>query len=366
MHKLQILAALLLATALVACGASTGGSPTASDAATAGTAAETAAEATATSTTDATSVAGASGEQELQKVTLGLGFIPNVQFAPFYVAMSKGYYAAEGLEVEISYGGSVNDLLLQVAAGKLPFLMAAGDEILLARSQQIPVKMVFLMYQRVPVAVFSKEAAGISKPEDLRGKTIGLPGRYGATYIGLRGLLHAAGLSEQDVTFSEIGFTQFEAVSTDKVPAAVGYANNEPLRLRETGTEVNVIQVADYIQLVNNGIVVSEAFEKEQPELVRKFVRATRRGLEEVIARPDEAFDLSLKHIPELAADQHPFQRKVLTETIRYWRTPETDREGLGWLNPPAWQATYDFLRTAGILTQETDPSQAYSTEFYK
>ena len=300
----------------------------------------------------------------LQKVTLGLGYIPNVQFAPFYVAASKGFYAAEGLEVDFSYGGNVNDLLLQAAGGQLPFVVAAGDEVLLARTQQVPVKMVFLLYQKMPVAVFSKESAGITRPTDLRGKTIGIPGRYGATYIGLRGLLHAHGMEESDVTLSEIGFTQFEAVSTDTVPAAVGFANNEPLRLEESGTPVNIINIADYIQLVNNGIVVSETFAAQNPETVHKFVRATRRGLEATLADPDEAFELSLAYIPELASDQQPFQRKVLQATLDYWRTPDTDEHGLGWLNPPAWRATYTFLRDSAILAQETDPDQAYSVEF--
>ena len=183
MLTMRIAALAALAGLLVACGAATppaatGGStaaaPGTTEAATAGTGAE---------------AAGARA-----RVTLGLGFIPNVQFAPFYVAASKGYYAAEGLDVEFSYGNNVNDLLVQTAAGKVPFAMASGDEVLLARAQGVPVKMVFLLYQKVPVAVFSKQAAGIARPEDLRGKTIGLPGRYGATYIGLRRLLYANGM----------------------------------------------------------------------------------------------------------------------------------------------------------------------------
>jgi len=352
---MRIAALAAVAGLLVACGAATppaatGGSTAAAtgtiEAATAGTAAE------------------AAGSTE--RVTLGLGFIPNVQFAPFYVAASKGYYTAEGLDVEFSYGNNVNDLLVQTAAGKVPFAMASGDEVLLARAQGVPVKMVFLLYQKVPVAVFSKQATGIARPEDLRGKTIGLPGRYGATYIGLRGLLYAKGMQEQDVTLNEIGFAQFEAVSQDKVPAAVGFANNEPLRLAETGVPVNVIKVADYIQLVNNGIVISEEFGKQHPETVHKFVRATRKGLEATLADPDEAFKLSLSFIPELTAEQRPFQRKVLVETLNYWRTPETDKEGLGRLNPPAWGATYTFLRDSAILARDTDPEQAYSMEFLK
>ena len=320
-------------------------------------------ESTATTAPASETSATAAGTE---KLTLGLGYIPNVQFAPFYVAQDQGFYAEEGLDVEFNYGGNVNDLLLQTASGKLPFVLAAGDEILLARSQQVPVKMVFLLYQKLPVAVFSKASAGIAKPEDLRGKTIGLPGRYGATYIGLRGLLHAAGMQESDVNISEIGFTQFEAVSQDTVPAAVGYSNNEPLRVAEGGTPVNVIEVADYIQIVNNGIVTSETFAAQNPETVRRFVRATLRGLEATLANPDEAFASSLKQIPELAVDQQPFQRKVLSAALGYWQTAETDKEGLGWLNPPAWRTTYDFLRASGILAQETDPEAAYTSEFLK
>ncbi len=323
-----------------------------------------AAAAPETGNSAATAQSGAAAPAE--KLTVGLGYIPNVQFAPFYVAQSKGYYAAEGLNVDFSYGGNVNDLLLQSAAGKLPFVVAGGDEILLARSQQVPVQMVFLMWQKMPVAVFSKQAAGVTKPEDLKGKTIGIPGRYGATYIGLRGLLHAEGLGENDVNLTEIGFTQFEAVSEDKVPVAVGYASNEPLRMQAAGIPVNVIKVADYIQLVNNGVVVSEAYAKEHPDTVAAFVRATRKGLEETLANPDEAFKVAVAQIPELKPDQQPFQRKVLDDSLTYWRTPDTDKNGLGWLNPPAWKETYTFLRQGGILTQDTDPDKAYNEAFLK
>ena len=296
------------------------------------------------------------------RVRVGLGFIPNVQFAPFYVAARKGYYAEEGLEVELTYGGNVNDLLVEAASGQLPFLMASGDEVLLARSQQIPVKMVFLMFQKAPVAVFSKAETGVTTPQDLQGQTIGVPGRFGATYIGLRGLLFAVGLEEQDVNLREIGFTQFEAVSAGEPPIAVGYANNEPLRLAENGVAVNVINVSDYIQIVSNGIVVSETYAKDNPETVRKFLRATRRGLEDTLNNPDEAFDLAVQDIPELTADQQPFQRAVLAATLDYWRAPEP--QTVGWLNPPAWQETYAFLSTSAILSAGTEPSQAYTEEF--
>lgn len=353
MNLKPILLVTLFAAILTGCGApaTTGAS----------TQATTGAAPQGTTVLSSTQTAG-KGEQ----ITVGLGYIPNIQFAPYYVAVRKGYYAAEGLDVAFSYGGNVNDLLLQTASGKLPFVVAAGDEVLVARTQQVPVKMVFLFYQKAPVAVFSKQSAGVTKPEDLKGKTIGIPGKYGATYIGLRGLLYAKGMQESDVNLQEIGFTQFEAVSAGKVPVAVGYASNEPLRLRESGVPVNVIPVGDYIRLVNNGIIVSETYAAQHPEIVRKLVRATRKGIEDTLKNPDEAFKLSLTFIPELKADQQPFQRKVLDDSLNYWRSPDTDKQGLGWLNPPAWNETYQFLRKSGILRQDTDPTKAYSTDFLK
>jgi NitT/TauT family transport system substrate-binding protein len=347
----RIVLIVLLSIALAACGSAA--TPAASDTAPATAAA-----------VPATAAAAEPATSGMEKVTLGLGYIPTVQFAPFYVAQSKGYYAAEGLEVDFSYGGNVNDLLLQTAAGKLPFVVAAGDEVLLARTQQVPVQMVFLLYQKAPVAIFSKAEAGITEPQDLKGKTIGIPGRFGATYIGLRGVLYASGMQESDVNLSEIGFTQFEAVREDTVPVAVGYASNEPLRLEEEGVPVDVIKVADHIELVSNGIVVSEAYAAEHGETVRKFIRATSKGLGDTLANSEEAFEISLTFIPEMQAADQPFQRKVLDDTLDYWRGEGTEQHGLGWLNPPAWQATYAFLRDAGILKAETDPTKAYSEAF--
>jgi NitT/TauT family transport system substrate-binding protein len=362
---------VLVAGLLAGCGAPTATSPAASTAGATSTTAETTsttAETTsaATETTNAAPTASETSAATKERVAIGLGYIPNVQFAPFYTAVRQGFYAAEGLDVEFSYGGNVNDLLVQTASGKLPFVAAAGDEILLARTQQIPVQMVFLLYQKPPVAVFSKKTAGIAQPQDLKGKTIGIPGRFGATYIGLLGLLQSQGLKESDVTLSEIGFAQFEAVNSDKTAAAVGFANNEPLRMQEAGVPVNVIKVADYIQLVNNGIVVGEQYAAQHPDTVRRFIRATRKGLEATIANPDQAFKDALTFIPELKADQQPFQRKVLEASLGYWHTPETDKQGLGWLNPQAWTTTYDFLRRNNILKSDTDPSKAYTMDFLK
>lgn len=295
-------------------------------------------------------------------VSISMGYIPDVQFAPFYIAQARGYYAAEGLDVTFNHS-DIRDALVQVAQGKLTFSNASGDEVLLARAQQIPIKMVFQTYQQFPIAIFSKESAGIARPEDLKGKTIGVPGRFGATYIGLQGLLYASKLSEQDVTIREIGFTQASAVRQDNVNAASGYFNNEPFVLENSGIPVNVIRVSDYISLVSNGFVASERFISEQPETVRRFARATARGLQDTLNDPDDAFKQTLTFIPELTAERQPQELRKLKETLALWRSPATESNGLGYSDPQAWNVTHDFLRDSGILQSDLDIQQAFTNE---
>lgn len=298
-------------------------------------------------------------------VSISLGYIPDVQFAPFYVAQKKGYYAEEGLNVEIEHT-FFQEAVVQVAQGQLTFAMAAGDEILAARAQGVPIRMVFQVYQQYPIAIFSKASEGVASPADLRGATVGVPARAGATYVGLQGVMYAEQIPQDDVTIAEIGFTQAEAVQTDRVPVAVGYVNNEPVQLRENGIDVNVIAVSDYINLVSNGIVASEDRIATDPDTIRRFVRATARGLQDTLDDPDAAFEIALGAIPELPAERRDREREKLQQSLALWRSDASDQNGLGYSDPDAWQTTYTFLRDSGILQQDVDVAEAFTNDFYK
>lgn len=299
-------------------------------------------------------------------VTVAMPYVPNVQFAPFYVAKAKGYYAQAGLDVRFDYQYETESVQ-RVAQRSAQFGMAGGDSVLLARAQGLPIVTVATNSQRTPTVFVSKAEQNITKPTDLRGKRVGIPARAGASYIGLQALLTATGIDERELDVREIGFAQVQALSEGQIDAASAYANNEPVLLAKQGIKVNVLRVADYFALASDGIIAHEALLAEQPAVVRGFVQATLRGMADVIADPAAAFAVSLDEIPELRsadAATQDLQRAVLAETIPFWQSEQTAARGLGYTDPASWRATYSFLRQADLLVTDIDVNRAFSNEF--
>ena len=292
---------------------------------------------------------------ELTQIRLPMGYIPDPQYAPYYVAVDKGYYAEEGIEIEFDYSFETDGMAL-VGDNRLPFAIVGGDQVILARAQDLPVVYVLEWFQRYPIAVVSKQSAGIESPADLAGRNVGLPGFFGASFVGINGLLSANGMTLSDLNANDIGFTQVESLSTDQSEAVVGYANNEPIQLEAMGEAINTIYVADYIDMVANGIITNEDTIENNPELVRGFVRATLRGLQDTLNNPDEAYEISKKFIEGLDDSR----KNVLEASLPIW-----EAETLGSTDAAAWENTQDVLISMGFLDAPVENlDQAYTNEF--
>src|SRR5215217_5459149 len=300
----------------------------------------------------------ATESQELTKVSLPMGYIPNIQFAPLYVAIEKGYFRQAGINVEFDYKFETDGVAL-VGAGDLPFAVVSGEQVLLARAQGLPVTYVTAWYQQYPVSIVAKSELGILIPQDLKGKKVGLPGLFGATYVGLRALLHEAKMSESDVTLDSIGFNQVELLATGEQDVVVGYTANEPIQLRARGIPVTEIRVADYVQLASNGLLASEKVISENPELVRAFVGAFLKGLTDTIADPEEAFEISKTYIPNFADLDRDVQKQVLETSVEQWKA-----ERLGYSDPQAWDNMQSVLLEMGLLKEKLDLNKAFTNEF--
>jgi len=294
----------------------------------------------------------------LQTIRLPMGYLPSVQYAPFYVAEARGYFAEEGLALEFDYAFETDGVKL-VGANDLPFSLASGEQVLLARQQDLPVVYVLGWWQDYPVAIAASASSGIDDPADLAGRTIGIPLLGGASYIGYAAMMSANGLPLDAATLQVIGFTQAEALQAGQIEAAVVYANNEPIVLASQGFPVNVLRVADYVTLASNGIITNEATLRDDPELVHRMLRATVRGLQDTLDDPDAAFEICKRYVEGLSGETEAIQRQVLAESLLFWKA---DR--LGYSQPAAWENMQRVMIEADLLADPQDLAQAYTNEF--
>lgn len=379
-HVLLVLV-VSLGLILAACGSSSDTDPTATTSAasspatgsSSGTAAASPTAAEPSSTVPATAVppttaaspegSGSVGSGEKVKVTLALGFVPNVQFAPYYVALDNGYYEEAGFDVEVQQGPNP-DLLAQVGSGSIDFAVTSGDGLVPARVAGIPVRYVMAQFQKYPVgatAIGGKHEP-LTSPEDLQGRRVGVSQANGSTYFGLLALLQAGGLTLDDIELITIGFAELEALTQDRIDVAMTYLVNEPVQARELGYDMEELAVSDYVDMVSTGLVTNDDMIAEHPELVQKFVAATLKGLKASLDDPDAAFEASMKRMPEITGDNVRIQRAVL-EQAQKWQQPPADHP-LGWTDPEAWKNTQDLLHSVGIVEKTVDLDTLYTNQF--
>ncbi|MFN3308148.1 MAG: ABC transporter substrate-binding protein [Anaerolineales bacterium] len=308
--------------------------------------------------TNAPQAATAPTQAQVANVRLPMAYIPNVQFAPFYAAQDFGYFSAENIAIEFDYSFETDGIAL-VGANNLQFTMASGEQVLLARAQGLPVVYAMAYYHDYPVGVVSFPDQNIKTPADLKGKKIGLPGLFGANYIGLRALMKVGGVSEADITLDSIGYNQVEALIAGQDQAVVIYANNEPIQLAAQGYTVDLMKVADYVQLASNGLVTNEKTLAENPDLVRRMTRAILKGMNYVIQNRDKAYEICTKYIPGLTESDERVQREILRATIDYWKAQQ-----MGYSDPQAWQNMHDLLLEMGLLQSALPLDQAFTNQF--
>jgi NitT/TauT family transport system substrate-binding protein len=285
-------------------------------------------------------------------LTVGLGFIPSVQFAPFYLADQAGYYAEAGLDVE--FQNKIDpDLITLVGQGSVDIGLADGTSVIPAVSQGIPIRYVAAIYGRFPSIVFAKASSGIDTPADLAGKRLGIPGRYGSSWIMLQALLDSAGLTPEDLEIVEYpDFGQGAAVIAGAVDASTGFVNNEPVQLELTGEPASILRVDDVVPLPGNGLIAGEDTLDAKSDAIAAFIAVTLRAMEEIEADPQVGLDAAFTAVPELAAAED-VQRAILEATIETWRGPVQEAGGLGATDPADWEASIAYLRELGLVPNE-------------
>jgi NitT/TauT family transport system substrate-binding protein len=299
---------------------------------------------------------------ELTPLVVGLGFIPNVQFAPFYLAQQAGYYRDAGLEVELQ--NKIDpDLITLLAQGAVDIGSGDGTSVIAAASQGLPIVYGATIYGQYPSIVFAKASSGIRTAADLEGKRIGIPGKFGTSWIMLLGLLESAGLTEEDVELVLYpDFGQGVALQQDAVDAATGFVNNEPVQLELTGEAVVVLRIDDITPLPGPGMITGTRTLETKGDALRAFVAATIRAMEEIRDDPARGLDAAIAMVPDLGQDRAT-QEAVLRATIEAWQLAGDPQAPLGAFDRDAWAASITFMTQLGLVASPVTVDQLVTDE---
>ncbi|WP_298929037.1 ABC transporter substrate-binding protein [uncultured Ramlibacter sp.] len=302
--------------------------------------------------------------KEPVKASLRLKWLPQAQFAGFYVAQQKGYYKEAGIDLTINPGGP--NLLTEnlVATGADTFGLSGGtDSVLAGVEKGLPIVSVGVAHQITPFVFVARKDGPIKSLKDFEGKKV-TAWFTGANYV-LLGMLAKAGVdrSKVDLQPQQVSVTPFVNGEIDVV-TATRYNELWSIRDRMGADKLQLFVAEDSgITFPRDTVIVSKETAQKNPELVKAFLRASIRGWREAMANPKEAVDLMMKISPTLNRSQQEF---MLTEAYRLMTAGKAASEGLFYIDPPVIQAAHDFLLSNKVLAKAVDTNVAFDASFLK
>lgn len=300
---------------------------------------------------------------EPDKITVQFSWFHTAEFAGFYVADQKGYYAEENLDVTLVPGGPTVDPVEEVVSGQADFGTVAGDHIIRAQLAGQDVVAVASIFQHSPLVVMTLADSGIQNPYDLIGKTVGVISPAMDTTWDIQFL---AMLDRLDIDPAEISFVTNESfhgaddLLSDRMDAASGYFwTNEPVQAQLEGHDVVSLFYSDYgVEIYANAIFTTDSFIQEQPDLVERFVRATRKGYQYALEHPEEAGKLALEYDDSLDPE---FQAETMRAQVPLIDTGDVP---IGWMKDSIWQSTLDVLLEQEIIASSVEVDTLYTNQF--
>lgn len=303
-----------------------------------------------------------------EKATLRLDWSVGPWQAPFFLAEEKGYYKAEGIDLEILEGkgslttmqlvGRGNDTFGYVDAAGLPKSVAAG----------IPIKMVQGIYKKNMMAIVVRQDANVNSVADLKGKTITITAGDAQSNL-MPAYLSANKLPNDTFKMMAVdGGAKYRLVATGEAHGvgsfgAIGIGILESIN---SGVQYKAFDFADAgITVPGFGVIASNDTIKKNPKLVAAFVRATAKGWEDARKDPNAAVEAAFKKFPQARSRDAEF-RKVLTLLNAYIDTPNTVGKPFGWMSPQDWAVAEKLLVQYADLKAQSSVDAYFTNEFAK
>lgn len=303
---------------------------------------------------------------KLREVNVVLDWYPNALHAFIYDAIEKGYYEAEGIQVNVQFPSNANDAMSLVAAGKSEIGLYYQQDVIMARvNQNVPVKSIGAVVQSPLNIVLSLKDKNITSPQDLVGKTIGYAGTELSEAL-VKGIMENVGADYSDVTMTNVDFDLMPAMTTGNVDATIGcLVNHEVPQMEKEGFEVNyffpddfgVPQYYEGIFLANDKLIESE------PEMLAGFLRASAKGFEDMKNDPSSTLQILLDNQDEANFALDPDVEKQSVDTL----LPLMENADAKFLSQTAdcWQANIDWLFDQGMIQKKPKIEDVMATIAY-
>ena len=289
-----------------------------------------------------------SNEHELFDISLALDWYPNSNHAGIYYGIDNGYFEENDINVDVYTPSDPASILQTVASGRDEFGISYQPDLLLARSEGIPVVAVHSIVKTPLNSIMTLGDSGIDNPSKLKNKTIGYPGI--PLNIGiLSSILEEQDLTIDDVELVDVGFDLVPALLSKRVDAIIGaFWSHESILIELEGREVNILKfeewgIPKYHELV---LVTSEEYLKNNEEIVEKFVDAFSRGYEKSIENNDKSMEALIGAFPEVNIELETQGIKLLSPL---WQE-SFDSDGMD-----SWNKFGDWMKDKGLISESLD-----------
>ncbi|MBI3914599.1 MAG: ABC transporter substrate-binding protein [Chloroflexi bacterium] len=294
----------------------------------------------------------------LTPVTVQLRWTHQSQFAGFYAADQKGYYAAEGLAVTFLLGGPDVDLFAPIASGAAQFGIAAADRVIVQRADGVAVRAIGVIYRRNATVFIALAASGISKPQDFAGKTIRLPLENAPTFYAM---MERVGIRRDQYTVTSSLPSDVTEFASGKVPVWSVNLDGLAVAVQKAGYRINLIYPDDYgIHFYGDTLFTTDDLMTKEPDLVKRFLRATLKGWTFAVENPSTVGASVAQYKPDADVELENARMIPALSLVN------TGEDYIGWMKPEVWAGMEKILREQNVLTKPVDVTQAYTMQFVK